>query len=120
MGSTARSSRLRYASTCIRFMSLMRTSRLAFDLEDLSAPVFHQIMVPLHDLPELLLHLLRHVRALHHLLELPEARHFHLGHERPVTLTGEVGHESHGWLVGLLHDLAHRLELVDQRADLAR
>jgi pimeloyl-ACP methyl ester carboxylesterase len=90
-----------------------------FDPVNLPLPMIHQIVIPLHDLLELLHVRIAPLRRRHHLLELRQIRHLHLRHDRPVLLGAKVGHHAHLRHLHFLVEARHREELVRHRTHLA-
>src|SRR5687767_4753181 len=88
---------------------------LSLDLVDLPPPKLHEVVVSLRDVVELLCGFWTQSLALHHLLEGLHARHFELGHQRPIPLGAEIRHDSHLAHAQFLVELRHREELLYHR-----
>src|SRR5262245_63378739 len=105
------------ASSCFMARSTLRkplASSSPFDLVDLPAAAIDEIVIVLHDRFHLFLIALAATSTrLHHLLELIESLHLHLGHDRPVLLGAEVGHDPHLRHAALRAELVHLQELLD-------
>src|SRR5262245_15576765 len=69
-----------------------RSIDLLLDRVDLAPSFDDEVVITLHDLLEFL----DLARLPHHLGEFLEALHFHLGHNGPVALRADVGHDAHG------------------------
>src|SRR5258706_15964823 len=116
-GSSSNSATSRSASSSK--MSGADTLRSALEFVDLPPAELHEVVVALHDVLELLHVLLALALALEHLLERLEARHFHLGDDRPVAFGAHVCEHAHLPHAHLLAELGHGQELLDHRTHLA-
>src|SRR5207249_14483 len=90
------------------------------DLVDLAPTVVHEIVIPLHYALEFLHVFAVLAAALHHTLELGHVRHLHLGHEHPVPVGADVGHDPHLRHTNFGAQLRHCEELLDQGPYLPR